>query len=269
MTTDGNFPDHWAMVEAMELGVPIGNEQLRQRLQWGQIRRFTRVRDSLLGVNVIRRLPHGRGGRLELTTTDLTFLVDSEHELAPGRERALYAPMVPIIDTLIEGEYDGRLPSDGDPIKVYRTAEQGGRDTGGRLTRADLTVIVDLMLPNLGAWIDIHAVEVKPYWSIGRDGLYEAAAQAAMQRCSHSWLIAYIPGDNVSLSPQSRLKAAEAMQLIQGPLKAEAEELSLGLAVVGSLREDATAIKLCTPRRQVLNPDRVDEMLGTLGEPGA
>lgn len=250
----------------MELGVPIGNEQLRQRLEWGQIRRFTRVRDSLVGVNVIKRLPHGRGGRLELTTSDLTFLLEDEQELAPGRERALYAPLVPIIDALIESEYEGQLPDDEDVVHVYRTAEQGGRDTGGRLTRADLTVLVHRILPNLGAWMDIHAVEVKPYWSLGRDGLYEAAAQAAMQRCSHSWLVAYLPGEQVYLPLAGKEKASQALMLIHTQLKAEAEDLGLGLVVVSSLRDDSVAEKICTPRRQVLDPDRVNEMLGYLGD---
>jgi hypothetical protein len=265
MSLHESFPDHVAMVEAMELGVPIGNEQLRQRLEWGHVRRFTRVRDSLVGVNVIKRLPYGRGGRLELTTVDLSFLTEAEEELAPGRERALYAPLVPIVDSLIESQYVDALPVDEDCVHVYRTAEQGARDTGGRLTRADLTVLVNLRLPSLGPWLDIHAVEVKPYWSIGRDGLYEAAAQAAMQRCSHSWLVAYIPGPQVSLADASRTKAESALALIRGPLSEEAEELGLGLAVVASLRADSPAEIIRQPRRQVLNPSRVDEMLGVLG----
>jgi len=177
------------MVEAMELGVPIGNEQL--------------------------------------TTMDLPFLTEAEEELAPGRERALCAPLVPVVDSLIESQYEGALPEDEDCVHVYRTAEQGARDTGGRLTRADLTVLVSLRLPSLGLWLDMHAVEVKPYWSIGRDGLYEAAAQAAMQRCSHSWLVAYIPGPHVSLAEASRSRAEPALALIKGPLSEEAEELIL------------------------------------------
>lgn len=266
MSADERHPDHWAMVRAMELGVPIGNEQLRQRLEWGQIRRFTRVRDSLVGVDVIKRLPGGRGGRLELTTLDLSFLVGDEVELAPGRERALYAPLVPIIDAMIENRYGDVLPGDEDRVHVYRTAEQGARNTGGRLTRADLTVLVHVELPNLGPWIDIHAVEVKPYWSIGRDGLYEAAAQAAMQRCSHSWLVAYVPGEQVSLSGQSRGKAHRALEVIHDRLVREAGDLGLGVAVVPSLREDTVADILCEPRRQVLDPVRVDELLGYLGD---
>ena len=267
MESQDSFPDHWAMVRAMELGVPIGNEQLRQRLEWGHVRRFARVRDSLVGVDVIKRLPGGRGGRLELKTLDLSFLVEDEQELAPGRERALYAPLVPIIDAMIEDFSQGQIPEEEDRVHVYRTAEQGGRDTGGRLTRADLTVLVRRTLPNLGDWLDIHAVEVKPYWSIGRDGLYEAAAQAAMQRCSHSWLVAYIPGEHVSLARASRQRAELALELAHDELRAEARDLGLGLAVVRSLREDSQADVLCRPRRQVLEPDGVDELLGYLGDP--
>lgn len=255
------------MVRAMELGTPIGNEQLRQRLAWGHIRRFTRVRDSLVGVDVIKRLPGGRGGRLELKTMDLSFLVEAEQELAPGRERALYAPLVPIIDAMIEDDYGDLLPADEDRVHVYRTAEQGGRDTGGRLTRADLTVLVHLEMPNLGPWIDIHALEVKPYWSLGRDGLYEAAAQAAMQRCSHSWLVAYIPGEQVSLSRQGRERVDRAWDILKRRLVKEATDLGLGIAVVPSLREDAEAQMMCAPRRQVLDPERVDELMGYLNNP--
>lgn len=269
MSADERFPDQWAMVRAMEMGIPIGNEQLRQRLEWGHIRRFTRVRDSLVGVDVIKRLPGGRGGRLELKTLDLSFLVEDEQELAPGRERALYAPLVPIMDAMIEADYLARslLPADEDRVHVYRTAEQGGRDTGGRLTRADLTVLVHLEMPNLGPWIDIHALEVKPYWSLGRDGLYEAAAQAAMQRCSHSWLVAYIPGEQVSLSSQGRQRATQASNTLDERLVKEATDLGLGIAVVTSLRDDAEAQVLCPPRRQVLDPERVDELMGYLNTP--
>ena len=255
------------MVQAMELGSPVGNEQLRQRLEWGHIRRFTRVRDSLIGVDVIKRLPGGRGGRLELKNVDLSFLVADEQELAPGRERALYAPLVPIIDTMIEDEYRELLPQDEDRVHVYRTAEQGGRDTGGRLTRADLTVLVHLEMPNLGPWIDIHALEVKPYWSLSRDGLYEAAAQAAMQRCSHSWLVAYIPGAQVSVSKQGRERVDRALEILEQRLVKEALDLGLGVAVVSSLRDDSAAETLCKPRRQVLDPERVDELMGYLSDP--
>lgn len=268
MSVKDQFPDHWAMVQAMELGVPIGNEQLRQRLEWAHTRRFARVRDSLVGVNVIKRLPYGRGGRLELTTMDLSFLLEAEQELAPGRERALYAPLVPIIDNLIESdaEYAGRLPAGEDRVHVYRTADQGGRETGGRFTRADITVLVHLELPTLGSWLDIHAVEVKPYWSIGRDGLFEAAAQAAMQRCTHSWLVVYIPGTDVSISLSDREKATSARELVEGAIRHEAWELGLGLAVASSLRDGSVAETWCRPRRQVLNPSRVDGMLATLGD---
>jgi hypothetical protein len=171
---------------------------------------------------------------------------------------------MPIIDALVESHHEGELTQDEDQVHVYRTAEQGGRDTGGRLTRADLTVLVHRRLDNLGEWLDIHAIEVKPYWSVGRDGLYEAAAQAAMQRCSHSWLVAYVPGEHVFLTPEARQKAASARDLLEGTLRREAQDLGLGVALVSSLRNGATAEAVCSPRRQVLDPVRVDELLGHL-----
>jgi len=61
--------DARTMIELLRgLGEPIGNEALRDRLRWGQVGRFARVRDSLIAAGVIRRVGGGRGGRLVLIT---------------------------------------------------------------------------------------------------------------------------------------------------------------------------------------------------------
>lgn len=259
------FPDHAAMVDALvAAGEPLDNEALRATLAWSQTERFTRVRDSLVALGVIRRLPSGRGGRLRLVTTDLAPLYDALLEPAPGRERALYGALIGPIYGLVEGTYGTELAPDEDRVAVYRTAEHGARTSTGRSVHADLTILVDLVFPNVGPWRDVHAVHVAPYWTVSRQGLYDAATQAAMQRCTHSWLVLYLP-DRSAVSGADAQAQVDLVRELLPDLTVEAQQLGLGLAYARTTRDSEVLDVLAVPRRQVLNPIELDRFLVSLG----
>lgn len=260
------FPDHREMVAHMaSVGMPISNDDLREALKWPQTERFTRVRDSLVALGVIRRLPYGRGGRLRLVTSDLRALYDTLLEPGPGRERALYGALIGPIYGLVEAFYGDELAQDEDRVHVYRTAEHGARTRAGRSVHADLTVMVELTYPNVGAWHDVHAMQVAPYWTVGRQALYDAATQAAMQRCTHSWLVLYVP-DRSSVSGADAQASVDALRELLPDLTLEAQQLGLGLAYARTTRETEVLDTLAVPRRQVLNPIELDRFLVSLGD---
>ena len=256
------------MIEFLrELGEPIGNEALRERLEWKQTGRFTRVRDSLIAAGLVRRIGGGRGGRLVLITH-----LDWDGVVGVGTERGLYHSLGrQVRDLLLRDVLDNEVDDD-ESIEIYRTADQGGRKTGGRMTRADLTAIVASDYPAIGRWRDVHAFEVKGYWDIGRDALYEAAAQAAMQRCSHSWLLAYIPDESVPLGDHEREQVERVIRVLP-ELREEADRVGVGLAVATSTSPTAeihvdsddqawwTGVR---PRRHVIDPLQLATLLGWL-----
>ncbi len=158
---------------------------------------------------------------------------------------------------------------DDDRVPTYRTADQGSKSTRGRFTRPDLTPIETSSYPSLGTWRDVHTFEIKAYWDPGRDSLYEAAAQAALQQCTHSWLIVYAPNEGTSLLPGERAKVEACLQLLP-ELRAEAAKMGLGLAICHSL---ATGARLTVdgegspgvhPRRHIVDPTRLNELLASL-----
>jgi hypothetical protein len=239
-----------ALVEAG----PSGNRALQELLQWGHASRFIRVRESLIALGAVKRIRGGRGGRL-IPLVESLDQVESHLETTASRERSLYAPLEPQVRRMVM-EHHQMSDDQDDEITIFITADQGSRKTGGRMTRPDLTVLVQRDF-GFGNWIDVHGIEVKPYWSIGRDGLYEAAAQMAMQRCSHSWLLVYAPGENVAIGPDERDKVNQAQELISGQLNEEALDMGLGLAVSDSLSVDLILKPLANPRRTVMDPDQL------------
>lgn len=260
--------DSLAMVQAMTLGEPIGNGALRELLAWGQVNRYARVRDSLIAAGIVKRILGGHGGRLVLLIDDPAELA-TRGELGVGRERSLYRAIgMQVRDLLLFDVLQVELDDD-ERVLTYRTADQGSRSTRGKFTRADLTSIVTSSYPSLGIWRDVHTFEIKAYWDLGRDSLYEAAAQAALQQCTHSWLIVYAPDKGTSLLPAERAKVEACLQLLP-ELRAEAAKMGLGLAICHSL---ATGARLTVdgegspgvhPRRQIVDPSRLSELLVSL-----
>lgn len=238
---------------------PLGNEQLRTLLGWGQRGRFHRVRDSLIAAGLVQRVSGGRGGRLVITIDSLDEVPD-DVEISVGRERSLYFALGTHVRSMVL-DFHGIAHDEDDLIEIFNTSEQGRRDTGGRYTRADLTAIVRRQVDDLYDWRDVHAIEVKPYWSVGREALYEAAAQAALHRCSFSWLLLYLPDESVALHGDERAAVTQVHDVALPAIRREAAEIGIGLAVSPNLSGSTHPTVEVLPRRQILDPDQLTFLL--------
>lgn len=251
--------DALELLEALLTSSPLGNEQLRTQLGWGQRGRFDRIRDSLIAAGLVQRISGGRGGRLIIKIGSLDE-IPNDIEISVGRERSLYFALGGHVRSMVL-DFHGIEQDEDDLIEIFNTSEQGRRDTGGRYTRADLTAIVRRQVEDLYDWRDVHAIEVKPYWSVGREALYEAAAQAALHRCSFSWLLLYLPDQSVSLRQEERDSIEQVRGTALAAIRREAEEIGIGLAVSPNLGVDTHPNVLVVPRRQVLDPDQLTFLL--------
>ena len=94
-----------------------------------------------------------------------------------------------------------------------------------------------------------------------------------MQRCSHAWLLAYIPDETVAIGHNERIQADKAMAMLPD-LRDEAQRVGIGLAVSTSTAPDS-AIRVQSesdawwegvrPRRQVVDPHQLERLLWNLG----
>jgi hypothetical protein len=271
------YADHRRFYAELALMAPAANVELMKALQWKQPGRYKRVRNTLIGLQVVQF--HGRGGsaRLALGKRALDDALAQQADVHVGREVDLYPLLVDPIDRLITQWYPPELGrrfsalDSADGVTPYITASaRAGQPTGAH-TRPDITVIVDMQFPSLGPWNDVHAIEVKPYWSVERDGLFEAAAQAALRRCTHSWLVAYLPDpkapglDRAHAALAKRARAQIGAVNAPGPLSLEANSIGIGVAVATSLAEDTSLETITSPARQVMEPDRANDLFASLG----
>lgn len=258
------FADHRRFVAELATTAPIGSVAFRRHLQIKQEGRFRRVRNDLIGMSVVR-FQGGRGASRSLVLGEKSFdeVLADGLEVRPGREIGLYPLLMDPIDELItefhrDCEHKFLVTDESDGVTPYFTYARGVKGEKGSFTRPDITVIADLYVEALGAWADVHAIEVKPYWSLGRDSLFEAAAQASLQRCSFAWLIAYIPGpgaSGLSASDGEQRKIAQDLLLGTEPgLLREAKRIGIGIAVAEDLREGSRLVPLAAPRRQAMDP---------------
>lgn len=251
--------DALLLLEALLANSPRGNQQLRTELGWGQQGRFDRVRDSLIAAGLVQRISGGRGGRLVITIESLDD-IPKDVEVSVGREHSLYFALGSHVRSMVL-DFHNFAQDEDDLIEIFNTSEQGRRDTGGQYTRADLTAIVRRQVEGLYDWRDVHAIEVKPYWSVGREALYESAAQAALHRCTFSWLLLYIPDESVALQPEQRQDVQQVREIDLPAIQREAAEIGIGLAVSPNLSASTHPEVKAVPRRQILDPDQLTFLL--------
>jgi hypothetical protein len=155
----------------------------------------------------------------------------------------------------------------GDGVTPYVTSAKRAIRKGqpSAHSRPDLTVVVDLHYAHFGAWNDVHAVEVKPYWAVNRDALFEAAAQAALGRCTFSWLLVWIPTPDPVMFTRPQLDLIREADGTLGHLTTEALDLGLGLLVARELDEGATLTIRAHPRRRPMEPSAADDLFRSLG----
>lgn len=273
-STADPYADHWRFVIELKEKAPIGSKSFMRHLNMRQPRVYQRIRNELIGMSVVR-YQGGRGGSSSLVPGAVEFeqALAAGIEVRQGRETALYRHLIDPIDDLITEFHRKQghvvLESDeSDGVVPFITSARGVKTHDGSFTRPDITVRADLRINGDHAWTDVHSIEVKPYWSLGREALFEAAAQASLQRCSFAWLVAYIPDSEApGMSRADRLECEEAHEHLFGDepkLLREAVSIGIGVAVARELREGAALIPLAGPRRQAMDPLAFGDLLKSL-----
>jgi len=155
----------------------------------------------------------------------------------------------------------------GDGVTTYCTSSlpSARAERSGTHTRPDLTVVVDLAFASLGSWNEVHSVEVKPYWAVTRAALFEAAAQAALKRCSFSWLLLWLPPADSGHFTKQQADSINTARRVLPDLAAEAARLGLGLLVAEELGDTATLLPKSQPLRQAIEPSAADDLFRSLG----
>jgi len=250
----------------------IGIAALEDRIGTSQRGRIKRAVNTLVALDVLAWAGQRRGRAVSQGPEDLQQVVADGLMPMPDREIATYPLLVSSVDDFLRRwhrERDDPLDDNGpedDGVEVYVTASKssGRTGAGSTYTRPDLTAIVDMTFPTLGPWVEVHALEVKPYWGIDRSSLFETVAQSALRRCTYSWLLAWLPDpDSGHFSSASQDKIRRALSAIDS-LAHEAEDLGVGFLVTRDLGEDAFLKCKTTPRRQVIDPSSLDATLRTL-----
>ena len=274
----GNLESSWELHRRIAGTVPdqpdrIGYAALQDALDVGQRGRVKRAVSTLVGLDVLQWAGMRNGRAVTQGPADLDELLAAGLTPMPEREIQTYPLLAaPLDDFLtqwhkVRGDViDDVQGPEQDGVTVYNTsATRSGRaNEGGAHTRPDLTGIVDLHFDHLGEWNEVHAVEVKPYWSVNRAALFEAAAQAALGRCTFSWLLAWVPDPESGhfTAPQQSL-IREATRVLPS-LQREAADLGLGLLLTKDVAESAVLEDRVAAQRRAMDPRRADELFKAL-----
>lgn len=273
--------DIWALHRKVELAVPeepgrIGYAALQKEVSVGQRGRVKRAVSTLVGLDVLAWSGQRNGRAVTQGPRSLDDVIAAGFIPMPEREIQTYPLLSAPLDTFITRWHSDRHdPVDeesedqsfGDGVTVYPTAATrvNREDEPATHTRPDLTVIVNMHFDHFGDWNDVHAVEVKPYWAVNRSALFEAAAQAALGRCTFSWLLVWIPDVNSGHFTDPQRELIESATRSLGPLTKEATDLGLGLVLATDLLEDSELISLVDPRRRSMDPFAANDLFKSLG----
>lgn len=182
-------------------GNKAGNITLRRELNWPDDE-YWPIRNRLVDAGRLA-LSKGKGGGVRLIaptdvgpgTPEVGYggeapAAPEQPEVPPAvakiDESDLYTPMAHVLKT--DWARDNRFRE----CVVEITARQGQRNTGGRWTRPDITVVSSTTLMFYPSKIfDVTTFEVKPVYSFDVTAVYEALAH---RRCAtRSYVLAHIP----------------------------------------------------------------------------
>lgn len=275
----GEIPKQFEFHRQVASAVPeaperIGFAELQKRIESGQRGRVKRATTTLVALDVLAWSGSRKGRAVSQGPRELEDVLRDGLNPMPDREISTYPLLVSPVDDFIAGWHidngdkldTSSAASDSDGVTVHITAAKATGDDSEHsgYTRPDITVVADLSFDTLGSWHEIHAIEVKPYWAVNRAALFETAAQAALRRCSYSWLLVWIPDETSEhFSPANRALIAKAAKDVDF-LKREAESLGLGLLVARELNEDAELEKRVDAERKVMDPSAIDALLKRL-----
>jgi len=200
-----------------EDGRPIGNKTVRLQFKEKAKKEmaidsndddYWAVRNALLADGKVRT-GRGNGGAVARVIVQVAPAKQPVEQKKYKDEGALY-PVVrkTIIDSWVKNY-------EIDDFVCQETANQGGRNTGGKWTRPDITLVAVRVYPFVpGKSIEVISFEIKPWNYLGVDGVFETASHSAFAH--RSYLMIHAPGT---------VDESEAF----GRLQREAERFGVGL----------------------------------------
>lgn len=246
--------DEEALIRALmssEFEGRANNGALRQALGWEQGRYFA-VRNRLLDKGQVQKAHGGPGGMTVLVAQPepAPAAAPAEAEPSPSsiqdeynKEKELYDPMLRQIETVWVKEegYDSSL--------CRCTAALGKRDTGGKWTRPDITVVAVQKFKFLREPVfDVITFEIKPKGNITVEGVFEALAHR--QYTNRSSVIYHITVDDFD-------KANEHIRI-----ETLAEQHGIGLYLAKNPCDYETWVERVRAKRSIPDPQDLNDFIG-------
>ena len=227
-------------------GSSVGNTDLRRRLAtegWTDEQYWT-VRDRLVNRGILDT-GRGRGGSVHRVFL-ATGAGDEDEEVQAAQqlqERDLYAPMCEQISTPW-ARHRGLSHS-----YAWITASQGRRETGGRWTRPDITLVARRKFPYYPVVVhDVITFEIKPVHRVDLTAVYEALAHRRV--ATYAYVLVHIPADQ-------RGSLDEALDV----LAAAARRHGIGLVVAEEPGDFSTWEEVVEAERHDADPKGVSDFL--------
>jgi hypothetical protein len=198
------------------------NGSLRSALNWDPLRYWS-VRNRLLENGRVQKAHGGPGGKTILAPTiestapqqsEGTSASDTSASPLYPNEPDLYDPMLLQIDSNWSRDegYDSRI--------TRKTAMSGSRNTGGKWTRPDISVVAIQKFKFLRDPVfDVISFEIKPIWQITVEGVFEALAHR--QYTTRAYTIFHTSVSNFNSQPEANRIIALAEQHGVGIILAE------------------------------------------------
>ncbi len=197
------------------------------------------VRDRLIDAGKLV-LGRGQGGSVKRSFGELPPVAAAPAIAAEAAaERALYDPFLRFVQERYTKDYGIKY------FVAQKTAEQGRRNTGGKWTRPDITLVavrVYQFIP--GRSLEVVTFELKPEGQVDVSGVFEAAAHSIF--ANKSYLAVQAPDCTVD----SRVKR-------------ECERFGIGLITFSDPSNLDSFDFLIEPDHRRPSPDEVDEFIGT------
>jgi hypothetical protein len=158
----------------------VSNKRLREQLTL-ETDQFFEVRDYLIDQNQVAKAMGQGGASVFIPQATVPEEIQEEKKLK-GKERQLYDPLIKTLN-------DEWAPDNGikTPYIVCKTAEMGKKDTGGKWSRPDITIITKKTWGYLQVkQMEVITFEVKPLDCLDDiTGVYETASHAMFAHYSY------------------------------------------------------------------------------------
>jgi len=244
------------LVEAIKgKGGKAGNLSLIRELNWPEDQ-YWDVRDLLVDAGTLL-LGRGKGGSVRLIEADNQLSDTASGEAGVNNqdgneypdEASLYEPMAKCLR-----EHWSKSNRYRDCI-VEITARQGRRDTGGRWSRPDITIVglsVFTYLP--GRYLDVSTFEVKPANAIDITCVYESLAHR--RGATRAFVLLHVPNqDNIG-------------ELLD-EICVEAKRYGVGVITAQDPNDFATWDDIVEAQRFEPSPERLNDFIASQVSEGA